>query len=132
MAKISTKKFPSKNKMRELGFFNGHGIAEMTSLKLWIGFRPQDLGRGGHGAAYRVHRNGFNTYPKAAWYDYGSKTFNVFMESKEKTLQLALDWADKKYGKREWVRDPFGNYQDVTAWEAVMTRMKERVRRTSL
>ena len=38
----------------------------------------------------------------------------------------AYRWADKKFGKREWVRDPFGSYQDPQALERVWALVREK------
>ena len=44
------------------------------------------------------------------WFDSGSKVFLVFTTSKEETLTQAKVWASKKFGVKEWAKDPFGGY----------------------
>jgi hypothetical protein len=47
--------------------------------------------------------------------DYGNKKFTVWggKEGREKVIAEVIAWTDARYGKREWVKDPFGSYQDA-------------------
>jgi len=123
----AVKKFPSKNKMHQIGVLNSYDIAELGRGKVFISWSPQMLDRGYEPAKYQVIHIGYHTNPKAPWYDYGHQTFNLFQyeRDRDKTARAAMAWADKKMGKREWVRDPFGSYQDARALEAVIEKMKK-------
>jgi hypothetical protein len=101
--------------------FYGHG-------NVFITYAPTEGGRV-WGARWRVARPGFQTDPKAAWYDYGNKTFQVWApygekhsEVKRAVLAEAQAWASQRYGITEWKRDPFGSYGDA---EFVVNRIKE-------
>ena len=120
------KKFPSKNKMAAppANIRNPYMIAKMTTDKIFIAWSPQEKGRAYRSARYSVIHVGFKTDPKSHWQDYGNKTFCVFT-TRESAAQQAIEWANKRYGKREWVRDPFGSYQDVRAIDAVKDALKQ-------
>jgi hypothetical protein len=60
-----------------------------------------------------LYENGENigTDRTAAWYDNGYKTFRIPSRGEAKeTLLKAIAWANEKYGKREFVRNKFGDY----------------------
>lgn len=40
-------------------------------------------------------------------------------------LVKAIAWADANYGKREWIRDPFGNYQDKKVLDIVWALVRQ-------
>ncbi len=82
----------------------------------------QDTGPGGNSAAWQVgrYRDGkpTQTDAKAAWYDYGKKTFMIWgyrdgetlAELRKRTLQEAIDWANANFGAREFVKNRLGDY----------------------
>jgi hypothetical protein len=116
------KRFPSKNRMREVKIFNSHNLASVTTQKVYICWHAAVRGRMSSTAKYQVVHIGHVTDPKAAWYDYGNKTFSAWQD-KQKALAAAVAWANEKFGEREWVRDLWGSYQDSEAltkvWELV-------------
>lgn len=48
------------------------------------------------------------------WYNHGDRVFNYVggKDEKQAAFVEARDWADEKFGKRDWVRGPFGGYGD--------------------
>ena len=63
------------------------------------------------------------TDPKAHWTDHGSKFFILFgpgrhHEVKKAVLVEAIAWANKHYGKREFVRNRMGDYVEREVNEA--------------
>jgi hypothetical protein len=128
------KKFPTKNQLRAIhtkqspyGFVNGWDLAkEFSPDKVFISYTPALTGRGYMPPKFTIHHIGYKTDPNGPWYDYGNKTFDViFRKEEEAALVQAIEWADNRYGKREWVRDPFGNYQDKIVLDKVWVLVKE-------
>jgi hypothetical protein len=118
--KVRTK-FPTKAAMKAVGVFNPRNLASTCEDDVCIHFSASDTkGRATRAARYSVHRKNEKTDPKNAhWMDYGYKAFSVFGAGKEKALAEAIAWTDAKYGKRVWVRDPWGSYQDERTIAAV-------------
>ena len=115
-------KFPTKSQMHTVNVTNGHDLAALTPLKLYIEFKPSYSGCGGSSAKFQVIHIGHETDPKAHWSDYGNKTFDIWnTKDKEGKLAEAIAWTNEKFGQREWVKDPFNSYQDASAialvWE---------------
>lgn len=73
---------------------------------------------------------GFQTDPKAPWYQYGCKWFSsvvrsgTFHERQKAALLEAIAWTSKKYGHKEWTKNKFGAYVPVEVERAVPTRKK--------
>jgi hypothetical protein len=113
--------------MREVRIFNSHDIAELGPDKLYLHWSPQVSGRYYRPAYYAVIRIGFKTDPRAHWQQDGHKWFCTYEYeyNRERTVEAAMVWADQSYGRREWVRDPNGSYQDARALEAVRLRIKD-------
>ena len=122
---MSTRKFPTKRLMEEAKIHNSHNIASLTKDKIFICFTPAMTGRGSFPAGYSIVHIGHKTDPKGHWRDYGDKTFNIGGRAdKEEALAEAIAWANERFGKREWVRDPYGSYQEESAIEAVLSEIK--------
>jgi hypothetical protein len=125
MGKKAKTKFPTKAQLNALNIHNGHNLADLTKDKLFISFTPASTGRGGRSAHFRVSHIGYQSDPTAHFLDYGCKTFTVWggKAGREKVLVDVIAWTNAKYGEREWVKDPFGSYQDAQvialAWEKV-------------
>ena len=119
-------KFPTKKQMAEVGVHNPHNLVSLTEQKVAIYWSPQITGRGYRCAHYAVIHLGFQTAPGGPWYENGNKTFNVLFETtKEKALAEAIAWTNKRYGAREWVRDPWGSYQDPSVVGLVHALIKK-------
>src|ERR1700693_3457118 len=82
------------------GFFGEHPYISWTQnggrtvLPSWFGVHKRDQDLGG------------------AWYHYGVKTFAGHSRDKV-ALADAQAWASKKFGIKEWARDPFGSWGDA-------------------
>ena len=118
------KRFPTKDQMRAAKVFNCWELSQLGPDKLHVSFTPQEVGRMTRCAQYQVIRVGYKTDPKAHWLDYGNKTFSCYgTKDKDETRLAAIAWADGRYGTREWIRDPWGSWQDArvlpTIWELV-------------
>lgn len=114
-------KFPTKTQLHTVGIHNPHNIASLTPDKLFISWTPSSA-RGGYPAFFQIAHIGDSSDPKA---DYGHKMFRLLggKEGREKGLAEAIVWANARYGVREWVKDPFGSYQDARAIALVWTAM---------
>jgi|ERR1700721_1389691 len=122
---MTPKKFPTKARMEVARIHNSHNIANLTEQKIWICFSPADYDRGGYGSAhYSVIHIGYKTDPDGPWYNHGNKTFLSLSKSKEEILPEAIIWTNEKFGSREWVRDPWGSYQDASALELAWAQVK--------
>ncbi len=78
-----------------------------------------------HRAQFKVIRPGFKTDPNAHWMDDGCKVFYLSGRDKfQETLKEAQDWAGEKYGIKEWVKTPFGDWMDK---EFVEVRLNELI-----
>lgn len=117
-------RFPTKVQLRAVQITNGYNLCELLDEpKVFISFSPAMTGGASQFAKFQVIRVGYRTDPKAHWADNGNKTFDIFTHGKEQALADAIEWTDAKYGKRDWVKDPFGDYQDnrliALAWVKV-------------
>ena len=125
-----TKKFPTKKQMSEVGVHNSYNLAALTDQKVFIAWSPQQTGRYYRLAHFAVVHIGYKTDPKGHWQDDGHKSFHIYGgDTRDGKAAEAMSWANKKFSKRSWVRDPFGSYQDPQAlecaWELVMRKEEE-------
>lgn len=97
------------------GMHNPYNVCQVGGGKVFVCYEPQVRGRGGMGPKWTVVGIGFNTDPKAPWYNYGRKTFNGSNNSPSK--QEALDWAAQTYGITAWKKDPFGVFQAAEVFD---------------
>lgn len=95
-----------KDKLREHHIVNTYDLL----VKFGVGGRDVACGFTGAGdarscrcAATQVWRPKHNTDPRAAWYNYGRKTF---VGARAESLPQAIAWATERYGITEWVSDP--------------------------
>lgn len=100
----------TKAQWKALGVSNSHNIAE-RGTKVYVSYRPGDWGRGSQSPAWQVIKIGYQTDPKGHWRDNGHMTFSIWGRA-EKPVRLkeALAWARKKFGIKEWERDPWGDW----------------------
>lgn len=87
-------------------------------------------------AGWHVYRlvNGrqVKTDRDAAWYDNGQKFFLAWhpvREGKPKALAEAIEWANKTYGVREFVRNKWGEYVEREVNERFPIARQPRVKR---
>lgn len=89
--------------------------------RIVISYRVQETGRASQNAAWQVGRikngQGLITDTCAAWYDDGHKTFDLWRnygeslkECRARRLKEAVDWANKTFGAREFVKNRVGDY----------------------
>lgn len=100
--------------------YNSHNFCTAGGGKVLIMYRPHDRGRGGQCAAWQVAGVYFSTDRRAYWRDYGCKTFVCDSTNRDAKLDEAKRWATEEYGITEWVRDPFGGWQDKRVYDVVM------------
>lgn len=101
----------TKSKLRERGIVNCYDFCRAGGGRVWLNYRSRDKVRR---AAWQVIGVGFATDPKAPWFDYGCKTF------RGKIADEAKRWAGERYSITEWVRDPFGGWQDARVYAKVV------------
>jgi hypothetical protein len=108
------KKFPTKEQLRTIGITNGYDLVRLLAEpKVFISFSPRMTGRGYQPGQFQVIHLDHQTNPNGHWQDHGHKTFRVALAiTKEQALADAIKWTDATFGKSDWVRDPFGDYQD--------------------
>jgi len=92
--------------------------------RIVIYHQTQETGRSYRSASWKVARyhdgQEILTDPKGAWYEYGKKTFSLsslqqnegesLRNFRNRILQDAINWANKKYGAREFVKNRLGDY----------------------
>lgn len=98
---------------------NSWNICESGGGKVFLDYHTGGSGRGSMPSKWVVIGIRFQTDPKAHWTDNGCKAFSGRMRSP--ALDEAKKWASERFGIAEWVRDPFGGWQDAK----VLARAKE-------
>lgn len=64
--------------------------------------------------------------PGGPWHNYGRKVFPAFNKKEsEKALTLAQEWTSARTSIKEWVRDPYGAYQDKRAMDKAVEKVRE-------
>jgi hypothetical protein len=109
-------KFPIRKQLRAVHIVNSTDVALLLpSQKVWLAVQSAQYGRVSNSASVQVVGiNSHHTDKKAAWYDYGKKTFIIRNnEDKPRQLRRAKMWVGTHYGRRSWIRDPFGNWHDA-------------------
>jgi hypothetical protein len=129
--KKAPKKFPSKTLLRAVKVFNSWDLGMLSKQRIYISWTPQLSGRGYRPAHYAVIHIGHKTDPKGHWMDDGHKSFHLYgREERDLRAAEAMKWANKKFGKRAWVRDPFGSLQSPetleAAWKLVNAEKERR------
>jgi hypothetical protein len=116
---------PTKPELKaKLSIFNPHDFCRVGGGRVWICYLAQTTGRGSMPARWQVAGvGGIRTDPSGPWYNYGAKTFVCNSASRNAQLDAAKKWAGEKYGITEWVRDPFGDWQDAKVYAEVIRRM---------
>ena len=119
----------TKEKLKAIGIFNPHNFCTIGGGRIFVGYSPQVTGRAYRTAKWQVCGVREKTDPKAFWMDNGQKAFDVngvaanssgtHAEIKEIQRLAAIAWATEKYGIDDWVKDPFGDYQERRVWERV-------------
>lgn len=108
-----------------MGIHNPHDLATRAGTEFIVDYYPQDLGRGGQGAKWKVCRLGFKTDPMAPWYEHGNKAFYphgpLNKRNKDSCRDVALAWASREYNIKEWERSPFGSYHPKGTLAAIET-----------
>lgn len=115
------KRFPTKEAMRSAGVHNSWELAKLLPPADWffISHTSRKTGRGSMPAKFQVTHLRLRTDPEAHWSDYGKKTFTFGISSKAARLQEAIDWANERFGTREWIKDPHGSFQQRSVLNAV-------------
>jgi hypothetical protein len=121
-------KFPTKEAMKSVGILNSRILSWVLPDGLVILFAASTAHeRGGRQARFSVYYRHEYTDPDSHWRDIGRKTFSVW-GSKQSTIREAIEWTDKKYGQRVWIRDPWGSYQDgdtiAAVWDLIDAKGK--------
>jgi hypothetical protein len=107
---------------REVGVYNLHEFYGKGNV--YLHFHPSDSRRC-FTRGWGVFRPGYPTDPKAHWMDYGNKYFHGGFRGE--ALVQAQAWAGKRYGIKEWARDPFGGYGDAAFVKARVKTLKAEV-----
>jgi hypothetical protein len=111
----------TKTLLRERKIYNSHGICTAGNGKVFLSYYPAEARMCRCSKWVVIGINGHEPDPEAHWPNYGAKTFIGKMRST--ALEEAKQWAGKKYGIKDWARDPFGDWQDVQ----VLDRVKENM-----
>lgn len=116
--------------LREVRVFNDHEFfnGDTPAGQVFLSY-TSDLGRGGRGRYWHVHRVGYKTDPKGHWHHYGSKAFDAYgtrdgMSARATALEDAKAWATAKYGITAWARTPFGSHGDAAFVKARTAELK--------
>jgi hypothetical protein len=117
-------KIPSKPKLRLAGITNPWGLCVLGGGRVYIDHRSAGTCIS---AAWMVYGVKGGTDPKGPWYNYGNKSFSSYGD-KGKALAEAKEWATEKYGTLDWVRDPFGAWQDARVVARAVEKLKAGVK----
>lgn len=118
--------------LREHGIVNPWIFCNRGGGKVFISYSPQITGRAYQSARWQVISPGRKTDPDGHYRDNGHKTFSVnsfagkgtHSKIKEQQRLAAIAWATEKYGIDDWVRDPFGDFQQREVWERVVEKIR--------
>lgn len=88
-----------------------HRIINTSDLLKAFGVKGQDVAimyhtrqpRGAGAPQSVVYSPSHKTNPQSAWYDYGQK---AFVGNRADSMPLAIAWASKVYGVKEWATCP--------------------------
>jgi hypothetical protein len=126
----------TKALLSEHGIHNPHNFCTAGGGKIYIAYSPQITGRAYRSASWQVIMPNGKTDPDGAWCDNGQKSFDVNSvavpecdtphKRKEYQRLAAIAWATEKYGIDDWVKDPFGDYQQREVWERVVEKIKTK------
>lgn len=105
--------------LNQNGIHNGFNLCEAGDGRIFISYFSRDA-RACMSSNWSVCGIKESTNPKAAWYDYGRKTFLGNM--RDGSVSEAIKWATEQYNITEWKKDPFGDYQDAKVLERVYKR----------
>jgi hypothetical protein len=116
------KKLTKPQLQEQKKIFNPHDFCKVGGGRLFISYQPRPQGRMGIGSipGWKVVGIRFHTDPEADFLDHGCKRFTCGTRDKEAGLAEAKAWATEKYGITEWIRDPFGAWQDESVYRKVM------------
>lgn len=99
----------TKEILREHKIYNSHDICRVFGGKIYLTYHAPD-GRRCMSAKWVAQGVGIKTDPDGPWYNNGMKTFIGKMRSP--ALDEAKRWANEQYGISDWLRDPWGCWQD--------------------
>ncbi len=128
----------SEELSKYLRICNSHNYCSTGEGRIFIDYLTQDLGRGGHSAAWLVTGVREAVDPDAHWTDHGRKSFVMInwgnqynlpegaslKDLRAAALKAAKNWTDKKYGKLNWVKDALGGWQDKKVIDTVDAKLK--------
>ena len=128
MAKAKTK-FPTKVQLRSIGIFNSADLARLGPDGIHLSCGMTRLVTTSHYTC-QVIKIGEKSDPSGNPSNHGHKTFTTLWNLIRKAAwddckARAMAWTDEKYGKRDWVRDPFGDLQDARVLPRVWTTIEE-------
>lgn len=108
---------PTKALLSErLRIHNPWGFCEQGGGRVYVNTQSATTGRAAMSARVQVIGLREKTNPSGWWGDCGHKTWNVSRDTKAARIEQAKAWASERYGITEWVRDPFGGWQDARVW----------------
>lgn len=121
---------PTKKDFHAIGIRNPHTIASRgIEPRVYVSYYPQSTGRASQTAKWVIKGIGFDTNPAASWYDYGCKVFipahPLTKQNKDTWRDVALAWAAKEYGIKEWEKSPFGSYHPKGTMAAALKHDSE-------
>jgi hypothetical protein len=121
-------KSKAQNELRErLNICNPWNYCEAGGGYVYIDYNAATKGRGGRSAHIQVIATHGHTDVHAAWYDYGRKTWTCSQLTRAERLDEAKAWATEKYGITDWIKDPFGGWQDARVVARVKELLKAKV-----
>jgi hypothetical protein len=119
-------RFPSKTRLQEHGIHNSWDVCSKGGGRVYVDYHARGKV---DPPGWHVIGIGFDTDPNAHWSDYGRKSFSGTMRSA--ALLAAKSWASGNYGIVQWVRDPFGGWQDADVAERLIAGLKKSRQQSS-
>jgi hypothetical protein len=115
-----------KEQLQRIKVYNSWEFAGKGNV--FISYTPTEP-RSVRCAGWKVYRPGYRTDPQAARYDGGCKTFTVSgKEDKPLKLEVAKKWAGERYGIKEWVKSPYGDWMDAEYVKRRLAELKEQLK----
>jgi hypothetical protein len=119
----------TKATLNTINIHNPHNLRKAGGGQIVIVYNPAVIGRMARFAKWRVIEIKGGVDSLGLWGSYRCQTFDVcHRKQKEPQRLAALAWATENYEIAEWVRDPFGGYQEA----AVIEKVKEIIKQGKL
>lgn len=114
----------TKKICREVNIFNEWDYA-IKGTHPYLYYSPQETGRGGHPAHWRVSQSGVKF--SEHWYDHGTMPFMLWnREDRKPKFEEAVAWMKNRFGYDEIVKTPMGSWMEKSFVEQRNKEIEEK------